>query len=180
MSYSSFAKMRCYICKQTRPCHINGQGIEDREEKVVMVKARGVDEETEGLEQDYEEDEECNQSLKIVVTQTPCDEDTNYYQTMLCDLCSLVVNNREMLANVTTEGQQLFVLPTHFKKDIVFDCTDEGNHRGYAALLSRQTKEIFLWHILEMACTDVDGNVMFPEKVQIPTLSSESLIRISK
>lgn len=135
-----------------------------------------MDEETDELEQGYDEVEE----RKIVATQTPCDEDMNYCQTTLCDLRSLVVNKRETIARVTIGGQQLVLLPVHLEEDIVFDCTPEGNHRGYAALLSPTTKEIFLWHVVEMARKDHDGNVMFPEKVQIPTLSLESLVRISK
>ena len=71
-------------------------------------------------------------------------------------------------------------MPFQSEEDIVFDLTEEGNYRGYAVLLSRQTKEIFLWHLVETARKNHDGDLMFPEKVQIPALSLASLVRISE
>ena len=104
----------------------------------------------------------------------------NDCHTTLCDLRSLIVNDRGTLGEVTIEGHQLAVLPLQSEEDMVFDLTAEGNFRGYVVLLSRQTKEIFLWHLLETARKNHDGDLMFPEKVQIPALSLASLVRISE
>ena len=104
----------------------------------------------------------------------------NYCQATLCDLRSLIIKDRGTLGRVTIEGRQLFVLPFHSGEDVVFDLTEEGNYRGYAALFSRKTKEIFLWQLIEMARKYDDGDVMFPEKVKIPALSLKSLVRISE
>ena len=65
----------------------------------------------------------------------------NDCHTTLCDLRSLIVNDRGTLGEVTIEGHQLAVLPLQSEEDMVFDLTAEGNFRGYVVLLSRQTKE---------------------------------------
>ena len=113
------------------------------------------------------------------MTQILCDKDMNYCRITLCDLRGLIIKERGTLGKVTIEGHDLFVLPLYSKEDIVYDLTEEGHYRGYAALFSRKTKEIFLWHLVEMARKYDDGNVMFPEKVRIPAFSLESLVRIS-
>ena len=113
------------------------------------------------------------------MTQILCDKDMNYCRITLCDLRGLIIKERGTLGKVTIEGHDLFVLPLYSEEDIVYDLTEEGHYRGYAALFSRKTKEIFLWHLVEMARKYDDGNVMFPEKVRIPAFSLESLVRIS-
>ena len=105
--------------------------------------------------------------------------DMNCCHTLLCDLRSLIIKEWGCLGKVIIEDRELFVLPLYSEEDI-FDLTEEGSFRGYAALLSCQTKEIFLWHLVEIPRKFDDGVVMFPEKVKIPALSLKSLVRISE
>ena len=153
-----------------------GQKREPVVEEVVIVENISSDEVV-VVDDDGDDEEEA--AAAFCIGQPLLETDLRKNQKILYDLQSLVVSGQQMTARVTIEGRRFAVLKMHrdVDVDIIFHSTSEGGYRGYAALMSQGEQELFLWHVVEIVRVNKDGSVMFPDKVQVPTLSLTSLIK---
>ena len=142
-----------------RPQTPEANGGEDKVlivERPQMPEANGGEDEVLILERpqtpeangDSDDDSDDEVGLYLYNDQMLLDKDMRVSQKVIYHMGALAGT-----VQVTMEGHRFAVLKLHLNPwvDVILHTTREGDYQGYVALVSESDKELFLWHVVEIA-----------------------------